>query len=88
MSPEEPQPLAVDIARVLEIGVALWGVALVVILLVPALHAGDMHWWPWACVAGMVGGGIALLGVRRGRANATVARPAHPPRDPRGDGGR
>jgi membrane protease YdiL (CAAX protease family) len=75
VSPEEPEPLAVDTARVLEIGIALWGVALVVSLLVTALHQGGRHWWPWACVAGIVGGGIALLYVRRGRGNAAAARP-------------
>jgi hypothetical protein len=83
VSPEEPQPLDIDVARVLEIGTALWGVALVVTLLVPALHQVDRHWWPWACVAGMGGGVIALLYVRRGRGNAAMA---HPRRDPR-DGG-
>ncbi len=61
-------------ARVLEIGTALWGVALVVSLLVPALHQADRHWWPWACVAGMVGGGIALLYVQRGNETQGVAR--------------
>jgi membrane protease YdiL (CAAX protease family) len=54
-------------ARVLEIGTALWCVALVVSLLVPALHQADRDWWPWACFAGMGGGGIALLYVRRRR---------------------
>ena len=77
MSREEPEPMAVDVARVLEIGIALWSAALVVSLLVPALHQGDRHWWPWACLAGMVGGSLALLYVRRGRGNAAMARP-HP----------
>jgi hypothetical protein len=75
VSPEEPQPLAVDTARVIEIGIALWGVALVVSLLVPALHQVDRRWWPWACVAGIVGGALALLYVLRGRGNAAMARP-------------
>ena len=75
MSPEEPQPLAVDTARVIEVGIALWGVALVVSLLVPALHQADRHWWPWACAAGIVGGLLALLYVRRGRGNAAMALP-------------
>ena len=65
--------MAVDTARVLEIGIALWGVALVVSVLVPALNQGDRYWWPWACVAGMVGGGLALLYVRRGRGNAATS---------------
>jgi len=63
----------VNTARVLEIGIALWAVAALVSLLVPALHQGDRHWWPWACAAGIVGGGIALVYVRRGRGNAAAA---------------
>jgi Protein of unknown function (DUF2530) len=74
VSPQEPQPLNVDLARVLEIGTALWGVALVVSLLVPALHQADRHWWPWACVAGMVGGGISLLYIRRRTEKQAIAR--------------
>ena len=74
MSPDEPPPLDVDLAPVIEIGMALWGVALVVSLLVPALHQDERHWWPWACVAGLVGGGIALYGVRRVRRGNTTAR--------------
>jgi hypothetical protein len=57
----------------LEIGLVLWGVALLVSLLVPGLHQGNRQWWPWTCVAGMVGGGLALLYVRRGRGNASGA---------------
>jgi hypothetical protein len=79
VSPEEPQPLDVDVSRLLKIGIAIWGVALVVSLLVPALHQVERHWWPWACVAGMAGGGIALLYVRRGRGNAAAAHPVPNP---------
>lgn len=73
MSPQEPEPIAVDTVKVIEIGIALWVVALGVIMLVPALHLGDRHWWPWACVSGIVGGGLALWYVRRGRGNAAAA---------------
>jgi membrane protease YdiL (CAAX protease family) len=52
---------------------SLWSVALVVSLFVPALHQGYRAWWPWACVAGIAGGGLALLYVRRGRGNAAGA---------------
>jgi len=52
---------------------ALWSVALVVILLMPPLHQGDRQWWPWTCVAGVLGGGLALLYIRRGRGNASGA---------------
>ncbi len=73
MSPEDPPPLASDTARILEIGMALWLVALVVTMLVPALHQGDRSWWPWTCVTGIAGGGLSLLYVRRGRGNAAGA---------------
>ena len=77
VSPAEPQPLAVDTLRLLQIGITLWCVALVVSVLVPALHHAERHWWPWACVAAIVGGLLALVYVRRGRGNASMAQP-HP----------
>jgi len=90
VSPEDPQPLASDTARMLEIGMALWSVALVVALVVPALHQGERAWWPWTCVTGILGGGLALLYVRRGRGNAAGAnlsarspRPAEGPESAR-----
>ena len=73
MSPEDPPPLASDTARILEIGMALWLVALVVTMLVPSLHQGDRSWWPWTCGTGIAGGALALLYVRRGRGNAAGA---------------
>lgn len=85
---EEPKPLASDAARILVIGITLWAVALVVTLLVAGLHEGDRDWWPWTSVSGMVGGGLALLYVRRGRGNAADAHlPTRSPRpedDPTG----
>lgn len=62
--------MQVPTQRIIGIGLGLWAVALVVTLLVPALHEGDRSWWPWACVAGLVLGTIGLLYVRRGRGNA------------------
>ena len=56
--------------RIIAIGLVLWVVALVVTLLVPALHEGDRSWWPWGCVAGFVLGALGLAYVRRGRGNA------------------
>ena len=41
-------------------------------LVVPALHEGARDWWPWVCVSA-VGGGLALVYVRRGRGNAETA---------------
>lgn len=63
----------VSSARILVVGTAIWCVALVVTLLVPALHAGDRSWWPWSCVVGVVGGSLAVFYVRRGRGNAASA---------------
>jgi len=85
VSPEDPKPLASDTARILEIGMSLWGVALVVALLVPALHQSDRAWWRWTCVAGVLGGGLALLYVRRGHGNAAGANlSARSPQSPDG----
>ncbi|MFM6848713.1 MAG: DUF2530 domain-containing protein [Terrabacter sp.] len=71
--PEQIEPLHVPMLRIIEVGLGAWVVALVVTLLVPALHEGDRNWWPWACVAGLVLGGIGWAYVRRGRGNARDA---------------
>ena len=67
---EKLEALQVPTQRIIAIGLALWLVALVVTLVVPALHTGSRDWWPWACVAGFVLGSIGFLYVRRGRGNA------------------
>ena len=59
--------------RVLAVGIALWAVALVVTLAVPALHSGERHWWPWACVTGLSLGLLGAIYLRRGRGNAADA---------------
>ncbi len=66
----EPQPLPWRTTRVVLWGIAVWAVALVVTLAVPALHAGDRSWWPWSCAAGIVLGFLGYTYVRRGRGNA------------------
>ncbi|CAN7504294.1 DUF2530 domain-containing protein [Terrabacter sp. LjRoot27] len=66
-------PLPVPMLRIIEVGLAVWVVALVVVLVVPALHEGDRDWWPWTCVAGFVLGSIGWAYVRRGRGNASDA---------------
>jgi hypothetical protein len=63
----------VPMLRIVEAGIIAWAVALLVTLVVPALHEGPRHWWPWACVCGMALGGLGWLYVRRGRGNATDA---------------
>jgi hypothetical protein len=70
---EELRPLPVPMRRIVEIGILAWVVALVVVLVVPALHTGDRDWWPWTCVAGIVLGGIGWSYLRRGRGNARDA---------------
>lgn len=66
-------PVHVPMLKIIEVGIALWAVALVVTLLVPALHEGPRDEWPWICVSGIVLGGIGWLYVRRGRGNASDA---------------
>ncbi len=52
-----PPPLRVDTARVVQVGTALWAVALVVLLVL-----GDRvdRVWTWTCVAAIA---LALLGL-------------------------
>ena len=56
-----PPPLRVDTARVVFIGIALWAVALVVLLVLG--HRAD-RLWTWTCVAA-IGLGLLGLGVMR-----------------------
>lgn len=72
-SSEELQPLALSTRHVIIGGTVAWLVALALILVVPALHQGDRHWWPWTCVAGIALGGLGYSYVRRGRGNASDA---------------
>ena len=69
----EVQPLPVTTEQIVAVGMALWLLALVLVLVVPALHEGDRSWWPWACVAGAVLGTMGYTYVRRGRGNAADA---------------
>ena len=72
--PGEPlQPDHDPKRRIVEAGIVAWAVALVVTLVVPALHEGDRDWWPWTCVAGMGLGAIGWVYLRRGRGNAKDA---------------
>jgi hypothetical protein len=72
--PPELEPLAVDTVKIVVAGTALFAVALVVTLLVPALHSGGRDWWPWACVSGFGLGLVGLTYIHRGRGNAASAR--------------
>lgn len=69
----ELEPLAVNNLRIAQAGTLAWLVALVVTLVVPALHTGERGWWPWTCVAGAVIGVVGSVYIHRGRGNASAA---------------
>ena len=60
------EPVDVPTRTVVFVGTAVWVVALVVTLLVPALHTGSRSWWPWTCVTGIALGVFAWWYVGRG----------------------
>jgi Protein of unknown function (DUF2530) len=63
MDPPERQvaPLDVDAVRTVQVGTALWAVALVVALVLrDPLSDDGREWWIWTCVAGVV---LGLLGI-------------------------
>lgn len=62
-----PEPLDTNEVAVVGIGTALWAVALVVLVLLPAGVSPETRWWLWTCVAGIVGGLLALMYVRKRR---------------------
>jgi Protein of unknown function (DUF2530) len=66
------EPLHVNTPRVVQIGTALWLVALVVSLAVPTLHHGSRSWWPWTALSGLLLGVAGLVYLRRGRGNAAA----------------
>lgn len=68
-----PGPVQVDTVRVIEIGIALWAVALVAVLAIPALREGERDWWVWVPVAGLLLGVLGWAYVRRGHGNAADA---------------
>lgn len=82
MNPVPPAPTPADItvpeSRVRTIvlvrwGLLLWGLALVVVLLVPTLRSDGREWWVWVPVAGLVGGALGHAYLARGRGNAETA---------------
>ncbi|GAA1797722.1 MAG: DUF2530 domain-containing protein [Actinobacteria bacterium] len=81
-APRAPEPVNFRMDRIVLAGMGVWAVALVLTLIIPALHRGDRHWWPWACVAGIGLGLIGYLYVRRGRGNAADAHPVPQAADP------
>jgi hypothetical protein len=73
LSADDLLPVKVDVLRVVEIGVGLWVLALVLTLVIPALHGDGRDWWPWTCVAGAVLGSTGWAYIKRGRGNASAA---------------
>lgn len=71
--PTPTEPVKVDVPRLIVGGIALWLIALIVTLAVPALHEGERAWWPWSALAGAVLGVVGWVYVRRGRGNAADA---------------
>ena len=72
-SPAPVEPLAAPSRPIVAVGIGLWAVALVVTLVVPALHTGARSWWPWTCVTGIALVAIAWWYVGRGHDNAASA---------------
>ncbi len=66
-------PLALPMLRIVEWGIASWAAALVLTVVIPALHSGPRSWWPWCCTAGIALGGVGWAYLRRGRGNAVDA---------------
>lgn len=58
-----PEPLETNEVAVVGVGIGLWGTALAVLLVVGL--PPDQRWWLWTCVAGIVGGFVALAYVYR-----------------------
>lgn len=63
-------PLDVDAVRTVQVGTALWAVALVVALVLRDQLSDDgREWWIWTCIAGVLLGvaGIVITTRRRRR---------------------
>lgn len=69
----EPPALPLRTATVVRWGMLGWLLALVMVLLVPDLRAGDRAWWPWVPVSALGLGLIGLTYLNRGRGNASDA---------------
>lgn len=69
--PDAP-PLLIPVARVVGVMTALWALALLVVLLTPAWHEGERHWWPWSLTCGLALGLIGLVVTHRRGASDTA----------------
>ena len=61
-------PLDVDAVRTVQIGTALWAVALVATLVFrEQLQDDGREWWVWTCVAGVILGAMGIVITTRRR---------------------
>ena len=71
-----PPPLDNDGVKVVSLGTALWGVALVVLLLLrDELRDDGREWWIWTCVAGFLLGLAGVWYCRRRRESIRRGEP-------------
>ncbi len=69
------EPLDVDAVRTVQVGTALWAIALVVTLVFRDTLTDDgRSWWIWTCVAGVLLGLVGLLVTTRRRRRIAAAR--------------
>ncbi|RJL33156.1 DUF2530 domain-containing protein [Bailinhaonella thermotolerans] len=63
----DPPPMQTKDMLTVQVGTAIWAIALVVLLI--AQPPEGRHWWIWTCVAGVVGGffGMAYIWRRNRR---------------------
>ncbi|WP_283139011.1 DUF2530 domain-containing protein [Rhizohabitans arisaemae] len=59
----DPPPLKTNDVRAITVGIALWSVALLVLLAADLDHTH--RWWIWTCATGIALGFFGLLYVRR-----------------------
>ena len=74
------KPVDVDVVPIVAIGTAVWALALVVVIAVPAWRTAHGGLWLWTCVAAVGLGLIGMVYVRRLRARGARARPDDPRR--------
>jgi len=79
--PDEPRstesqvaPLDVDAVRTVQIGTALWAIALVATLIFrEQLQDDGREWWVWTCVAGVILGSMGVVITTRRRKRIAAA---------------
>ena len=76
---DPPPPLEANDRLVTVTGIAGWGLALIVLLIVRGSLPADARWWIWTCATGLVMGLFGLWYVprfKRARARAAARRAA------------